>query len=84
MKAGDIAKFTQEIEILNPDLHLATLNKDANFELELRLGRGKGYIPAEENKAADQPIGTIAIDSIFTPIKNVKFIRRTDSRRRTD
>lgn len=73
LKAGDIQKFTEEIEILNPELHLATLNKDAEFELELRLGRGKGYVPAEENKSTDQPIGTIAIDSIFTPIKNVRF-----------
>jgi DNA-directed RNA polymerase subunit alpha len=73
IKAGDIQKYSEEIEILNPDLHLATLNRDADFELELRLGRGKGYVPAEENKAPDQPIGTIAIDSIFTPIKNVRY-----------
>ena len=71
--AGDIQKFSSEIEILNPDLHLASLNKDANFELELRLGRGKGYIPAEENKSPDQPLGMVPIDSIFTPIKNVRF-----------
>ncbi len=71
--AADIQKTTSEIEILNPDLHLATLNKDAKFELELRLGRGKGYVPAEENKSSDQPLGMIAIDSIFTPIKNVRF-----------
>jgi DNA-directed RNA polymerase subunit alpha len=69
----DIQKFSTEIEILNPECRLATLNKDADFELELRLGRGKGYIPAEENKSADQPLGMIAIDSIFTPIKNVRF-----------
>lgn len=49
------------------------MNKDANFELELRLGRGKGYVPAEENKSPDQPLGMIAIDSIFTPIRNVRF-----------
>jgi DNA-directed RNA polymerase subunit alpha len=71
--AGDIQKFSSEIEILNPDLHLASLNKDANFELELRLGRGKGYVPAEENKSPDQPLGMVPIDSIFTPIKNVRF-----------
>jgi DNA-directed RNA polymerase subunit alpha len=73
LKAGDIQKFSSEIEILNPDHHLATLNKDADFELELRLGRGKGYIPAEENKSIDQPLDTIAIDSIFTPIVNVHY-----------
>ncbi len=72
-KAADIQKASSEVEILNPDLHLATLNKDANFELELRLGRGKGYVPAEENKTADQPLGMIAIDSIFTPIRNVRY-----------
>jgi DNA-directed RNA polymerase subunit alpha len=73
LKAADIQKASAELEVLNPDLHLATLNKEANAELELRLGRGKGYVSSEENKAADQPIGTIAIDSIFTPIKNVRF-----------
>jgi DNA-directed RNA polymerase subunit alpha len=73
LKAGDIQKFSAEIEILNPDSHLATLNKDADFEIEFRLGRGKGYIPAEENKSADQPLDTIAIDSIFTPITNVHY-----------
>jgi len=73
LKASDIQKASPELEILNPTLHLASLGKDANFELELRLGRGKGYVSSEENKAADQPLGTIAIDSIFTPIKNVRF-----------
>jgi DNA-directed RNA polymerase subunit alpha len=73
LKAADLQKSSPELEILNPELLLATLNKDADFELELRLGRGKGYVSSEENKAPDQPIGTIAIDSIFTPIKNVRF-----------
>jgi len=73
LKAADIQKASPELEILNPELGLATLNKDADFELELRVGRGKGYVSSEENKAPDQPIGTIAIDSIFTPIKNVRF-----------
>jgi DNA-directed RNA polymerase subunit alpha len=73
LTGADIQKFSEEVEVLNPECRLATLNKDANFELELRMGRGKGFVPAEENKAADQPLGTIAIDSIFTPIKNVRF-----------
>jgi DNA-directed RNA polymerase subunit alpha len=73
LKAGDIQNFSSEVEILNPDCHLANLNKEADFELELRLGRNKGYIPAEENKSADQPLDTIAIDSIFTPITNVHY-----------
>jgi DNA-directed RNA polymerase subunit alpha len=71
--ADDIQKASPEIEILNPELKLARLNKDASFELELRLGRGKGYVSAEENKTADQPLGMIAIDSIFTPIRNVRY-----------
>lgn len=74
LKGSDFQKFSTEIEVLNPDCRLATLNKDANFELELRLGRGKGFVPAEENKSPDQPLGTIAIDSIFTPVKNVRFM----------
>ncbi|HTY36892.1 MAG TPA: DNA-directed RNA polymerase subunit alpha [Bacteroidota bacterium] len=73
LKAADIQKASSELEVLNPDLHLASIGKEADFELELRLGRGKGYVPSEENKAPDQPIGTIAIDSIFTPIRNVRF-----------
>lgn len=71
--SAEIQKSSAEIEVLNPELHLASLNKDANFDLELRLGRGKGYVPAEENKSPDQPLGMIPIDSIFTPIRNVRF-----------
>jgi DNA-directed RNA polymerase subunit alpha len=71
--AADIQKNSAEIEILNPDLHLATLNKNAKFDVELRVGKGKGYVPAFENVSPDYTIGMIPIDSIFTPIKNVKF-----------
>lgn len=71
--AGDLAKNSNEIEILNPDLHIATLNKSAKFDLEVRIGRGKGYVPAAENASPDHTIGVIPIDSIFTPIKNVKY-----------
>jgi DNA-directed RNA polymerase subunit alpha len=71
--ASDIQKNSAEIEILNPDLHIATLNKSAKFDVELRVGKGKGYIPAAENVSSDYTIGVIPIDSIFTPIKNVKF-----------
>jgi DNA-directed RNA polymerase subunit alpha len=83
--AGDIMKSTPEVEILNPDLHIATLNKDADFELELRIGRGKGYVTAEENKMPDQVVGVIPIDSIFTPIVNVRyFIESTRVGQQTD
>ncbi len=69
----DIQKASNEIEILNPDLHIATLNKNAKFDVELRVGKGTGYVPSGENVDPDQTIGVIPIDSIFTPIKNVKF-----------
>jgi len=59
--------------VLNPDHHIATLDKGAKMLIELRIGVGRGYVPAEENKRADDPIGVIAIDSIFTPIMNVKY-----------
>ena len=72
-KAGDIQKFSSEVEVLNPDLHIATLTKGAKFDLELRIGRGKGYVPASEQIIQDHTIGTIPIDSIFTPIRNVKY-----------
>ncbi|MBN1155886.1 DNA-directed RNA polymerase subunit alpha [candidate division KSB1 bacterium] len=72
-KAGDLQNGTTDFEILNPDKHIASLNADADFTLELRIGRGKGYVTAEENKLPDQPIGTIPIDSIFSPIINVNY-----------
>jgi len=83
--ASDIQKANPEIEILNPTQHIATLNAGAGFEMELRVGRGKGYVPAEENKMPDQSSGTIPIDSIFTPIKNVRyFIEPTRVGQQTD
>lgn len=71
--AADIQKHSNDIEVLNPELHIASLNKNAKFDIEIRAGRGKGYVPAAENIAPDQTIGVIPIDSIFTPIKNVKY-----------
>ncbi|TFH02917.1 MAG: DNA-directed RNA polymerase subunit alpha [Calditrichales bacterium] len=85
LTAGDIQKHSAEFEVLNPELELITLNKDAKFELELRIGKGRGYVPAEENKILDQPIGLIPIDSIFSPILNVKyFVENTRVGQRTD
>ena len=69
----DIDRASAEFEVLNPEHHLATLDKGANMLIELRIGVGRGYVPADENKRADDQIGVIAIDSIFTPIKNVKY-----------
>lgn len=83
--AGDIQKASPELEILNPSQHIATLNGGAEFEMELRIGRGKGYVPAEENKVPDQTAGLISIDSIFTPITNVRyFIEPTRVGQQTD
>lgn len=75
--AGDIQTASPDLEILNPALHVATLNADANFELDLRIGRGIGYVVSDENKAPDMPLGLIAIDSIFSPIKNVRYFVET-------
>ena len=71
--AGDIQKASNEIEILNPDLHIATLNKSAKLDIEIRVGKGVGYVPAAENITPEQTIGVIPIDSIFTPIKLAKY-----------
>jgi len=71
--AADLQKASAEIEILNPELHIASLNKSAKFDVEIRVGKGKGYVPAAENVSPEQTIGVIPVDSIFTPIKNVKY-----------
>ena len=63
----------ETIEILNPDVHIATLTKDAPFKAELEVGIGRGYVPAERNKKEGQPIGIIPVDSIFTPVRKVDF-----------
>jgi DNA-directed RNA polymerase subunit alpha len=75
--AGEIQKASPDIEILNPKLHIATLNAEANFELDLRIWRGVGYVVSEENKSPEQTLGVIPIDSIFTPIQNVQFFVET-------
>ncbi len=62
-----------EVEILNPDLHLATIDKNGKLELEVRARRGRGYVPSDRNKEAGQPIGLIPIDAIFSPIRKVNF-----------
>ena len=73
MTAGDIGKFTSAFQVMNPDLVICTMDEGATMTLELRIGKGRGYVPAEENKQEEVPLGTIAIDSIFTPIRNVKY-----------
>jgi DNA-directed RNA polymerase subunit alpha len=71
--AADIAEATNDYEILNPEHHIATLAEDAEIVAELRMGQGRGYVPSDDNKRADDPIGVIAIDSIFTPIENARY-----------
>jgi DNA-directed RNA polymerase subunit alpha len=71
--AGDLQSDDQTVEILNPDQLIATLGEEADFELEASVGAGKGYVLAEKNKTEDMPIGTIPIDSIFSPIRKVNY-----------
>jgi DNA-directed RNA polymerase subunit alpha len=71
--ARHIQESTEDFEILNPDHHIATLNKNADLSVVLRIGSGIGYVPSEDNKEPDQDLLLIPVDSIFTPVKNVKF-----------
>lgn len=73
LKAGDLQDRCPDIEILNPDLKIATLNGDAKLNMEVYFGVGKGYVPANEQNLADQSIGLITVDSIYTPIVNVRY-----------
>lgn len=72
-KAGDISKFSNNFEVLNSDLVICNMESSVTLEIELTVNKGRGYVAAEENKSADSPLGVIAIDSIYTPIKNVKY-----------
>jgi len=62
-----------DVEILNPDHHIATLSADASLDMEMVIGTGKGYVPAERNKEENQPIGTIPIDAVFSPVRKVNY-----------
>ena len=85
LTAGDIAKSTTSFEILNPDHVICNLDESAQFELEINVEKGRGYVTSEENKPAEQNFGYIAIDSIFTPIKNVKYsVENTRVEQKTD
>ena len=70
--AGDI-KADGEVEILNPDLHICSLGPDASFNMEITLSHGRGYVPSDKNKTPSMPIGTIAVDSIYTPVYKVNY-----------
>jgi len=85
LKAGDISKFTNAFEVLNPDHIICHLDESVELEVELDLDKGRGYVPAEENKTGDEAFGYIAIDAIFTPIKNVRYsVENTRVEQKTD
>jgi len=85
LTAGDIGKFTSNFEILNPEQVICHLDESVDFEIELTIEKGRGYLPAEENKPGEQVFGFIPIDAIFTPIKNVKYsVENTRVEQKTD
>jgi len=71
--AGDLQKFISGFQVLNPDLVICNMDKSVKLNAEISIEKGRGFVPAEENKKASAPIGTIFTDSIYTPIKNVKY-----------
>jgi DNA-directed RNA polymerase subunit alpha len=73
LTAGDIGKHTSAFQVLNPDLVICNMESSVKIEMELTIIKGRGYVPAEENKSSSAPFGTIFIDSIFTPIVNVQY-----------
>ena len=83
--AGDIGKHTTGFQVLNPELVIANMENNVKLHVELTIGKGRGYVPADENKVEGTAIGTIFIDSIFTPIKNVKYtVENTRVEEKTD
>jgi DNA-directed RNA polymerase subunit alpha len=73
LTAGDLSTEDSSIEVINPDRKIATLSAEADMEMELTIGTGKGYVPAEKNKTEDMPIGTIPIDAIFSPVQKINY-----------
>ena len=73
LTAGDLGKFTSAFQVINSDHLICRMEKGVELNMELTIGKGRGYVPAGENSRADAAIGTIAMDSIFTPIRNVKY-----------
>ncbi|MFD2696758.1 DNA-directed RNA polymerase subunit alpha [Mesonia sediminis] len=73
LKAGDFQKFISGFQVLNPDLVICNMEKNVSLNIELTIDKGRGYVPAEENKKSNAALGTIFTDSIYTPIKNVKY-----------
>lgn len=73
LTAGDIGKFTSAFQVLNTDLVICNMEPSVKLNIELNIIKGRGYVPAEENKNSEASFGTVAVDSIFTPIVNVKY-----------
>lgn len=73
-KAGDMNRFLSSFQVLNPDQVICHMEPAVTLNMEFTIEKGRGYVPAEENKPANAPLGTIAIDAIFTPIRNVKYV----------
>ena len=73
LTAGDLGKFTSAFQVINSDHLICRMEKGVELNIELTIGKGRGYVPAEENTRTDAAIGTIAMDSIFTPMRNVKY-----------
>jgi len=83
--AGMIADGTQSFQIMNPELVICTLDSSTKLDIELTIGKGRGYVPSDDNKVKDAPVGYIPIDAIYTPIKNVKYsVENTRVEQRTD
>ena len=84
VKASDIEK-NPDVEILNPDLHIATINSDAKLKIEMNVSDGRGYVPAELNKRDDDEVGRIYVDAMFSPIRKVNYVvENTRIKQRTD
>jgi DNA-directed RNA polymerase subunit alpha len=73
-KAGDLSRFLSGFTVLNPDHLICQMEPDTKLQIEINISKGRGYVPSEENKPSESEFGLIAMDSIFTPIKNVKYI----------
>ena len=85
-----MVKHYQAFEVMNPELLICTLDASAKLDIEMTIGKGRGYVPAEDNKPKDAPFGYIPTDAIYTPIKNVKYtientrVEQTYGLRKTD
>lgn len=83
--AGMLGEAAQNFQVMNPALQICTMDSSAKLNIEITIGKGRGYVPAEDNKVKDTPLGYMPIDSIFTPIKNVRYsIENTRVEQRTD